>query len=152
MTETLLIILLTAAAYLLGSVSNAVWIGKTFYGTDVREHGSHNAGATNTMRILGRRAGIAVFVLDFLKGFIAVSLAALLPYAAGSPALFNMKFVLTAAVVLGHIFPLFRRFPRRQRGSHPRERYLPSTRPPSCYVWPPSPSSSCSAGTSPWPR
>lgn len=71
MTETLLIILLTAAAYLLGSVSNAVWIGKTFYGTDVREHGSHNAGATNTMRILGRRAGIAVFVLDFLKGFIA---------------------------------------------------------------------------------
>lgn len=110
MTETLLIILLTAAAYLLGSVSNAVWIGKTFYGTDVREHGSHNAGATNTMRILGRRAGIAVFVLDFLKGFIAVSLAALLPYAAGSPALFNMKFVLTAAVVLGHIFPLFAGF------------------------------------------
>ena len=96
--------------YLLGSVSNAVWIGKTFYGTDVREHGSHNAGATNTMRILGRRAGIAVFVLDFLKGFIAVSLAALLPYAAGSPALFNMKFVLTAAVVLGHIFPLFAGF------------------------------------------
>ncbi len=41
MTETLLIILLTAAAYLLGSVSNAVWIGKPFYGTDVREHGSH---------------------------------------------------------------------------------------------------------------
>ncbi len=46
MTTTLLIALLIPAAYLLGSVSNAVWIGKTFYGTDVREHGSRNAGAT----------------------------------------------------------------------------------------------------------
>jgi len=110
MTTTLLIALLIPAAYLLGSVSNAVWIGKTFYGTDVREHGSRNAGATNTMRVLGPKAGIAVFALDFLKGFLAVSLAAFLPYGAGSPALFNMKFALTAAVVLGHIFPLFAGF------------------------------------------
>ncbi|HIW96888.1 MAG TPA: glycerol-3-phosphate 1-O-acyltransferase PlsY [Candidatus Tidjanibacter gallistercoris] len=110
MTTTSAILLLLPAAYLLGSVSNAVWIGKIFYGTDVREHGSRNAGATNTMRILGRKAGIAVFALDFLKGFIAVSLAALLPYAADSPALFNMKFALTAAVVLGHIFPVFAGF------------------------------------------
>ncbi len=110
MTTTSAILLLLPAAYLLGSVSNAVWIGKTFYDTDVREHGSRNAGATNTMRILGRKAGIAVFALDFLKGFIAVSLAALLPYAADSPALFNMKFALTAAVVLGHIFPVFAGF------------------------------------------
>ncbi len=110
MTTTSAILLLLLVAYLLGSVSNAVWIGKTFYDTDVREHGSRNAGATNTMRILGRKAGIAVFALDFLKGFIAVSLAALLPYAADSPALFNMKFALTAAVVLGHIFPVFTGF------------------------------------------
>lgn len=110
MTTTSAILLLLLVAYLLGSVSNAVWIGKTFYDTDVREHGSRNAGATNTMRILGRKAGIAVFALDFLKGFIAVSLAALLPYAADSPALFNMKFALTAAVVLGHIFPVFAGF------------------------------------------
>ena len=57
MTTTLLIALLIPAAYLLGSVSNAVWIGKTFYGTDVREHGSRNAGATNTMRVLGPNPG-----------------------------------------------------------------------------------------------
>lgn len=102
--------ILLVAAYLLGSVSNAVWIGKVFYGTDVRQHGSHNAGATNTLRVLGRKAGLAVFALDFLKGFAAVSLAFLAPYPEGSPAMFNLKFALTAASVLGHIFPVFAGF------------------------------------------
>lgn len=102
--------LLVVCAYLLGSVSNAVWIGKMFYGTDVRMHGSHNAGATNTLRVLGRKAGIAVFALDFLKGLAAVSLAYLSPFVAGSPQMFNLKLALTAAVVLGHIFPVFAGF------------------------------------------
>ncbi len=152
MTTTLLIALLIPAAYLLGSVSNAVWIGKTFYGTDVREHGSRNAGATNTMRVLGPKAGIAVFALDFLKGFLAVSLAAFLPYGAGSPALFNMKFALTAAVVLGHIFPLFAGFRGGKGVATLAERYSPSTRPPYCCAWPPSSSFSSSAATCRWPR
>ena len=47
-------ILLVIVAYLLGSIPSAVWIGKRFYGIDVREHGSHNAGATNTLRTLGK--------------------------------------------------------------------------------------------------
>lgn len=102
--------LLVIFAYLLGSVSNAVWIGKVFYHTDVRMHGSHNAGATNTMRVLGRKAGLAVFALDFLKGLAAVSLAYLTDFAAGSPQMFNLKFALTAAAVLGHIFPVFAGF------------------------------------------
>lgn len=108
--ETFVLILLVIAAYLLGSVSNAVWIGKAFCKTDVREHGSGNAGATNTMRVLGWRAGIAVFALDFLKGFAAVSLACFSEYEPGSPAMFNLKFALTASVVLGHIFPVFAGF------------------------------------------
>ena len=61
-------------AYLLGSIPSAVWIGKRYYGIDIREHGSKNAGTTNMLRVLGRRAALPVFVLDFFKGFIAVSL------------------------------------------------------------------------------
>ena len=57
-------ILLIIVAYLLGSIPSAVWIGKHFYGIDVREHGSHNAGATNTLRVLGKKAALAVFAID----------------------------------------------------------------------------------------
>lgn len=107
---TVTIILLIAGAYLLGSVSNAVWIGKYFYNIDVREHGSRNAGATNTLRVLGTKAGITVFALDFLKGFAAVSLAWFLHLPAGTHELFNLQFALTAAAVTGHIFPIFAHF------------------------------------------
>ena len=103
-------IILIIVSYLLGSISNAVWVGKCFYGTDVREHGSRNAGATNTLRVLGTRAGITVFILDFLKGFCAVMLAVFAHLPAESPALFNLKFALTAAAVIGHIFPIFAGF------------------------------------------
>ena len=51
-------VFLLVIAYLLGSIPSAVWIGRHFYGIDVREHGSHNAGATNTLRVLGRRAAL----------------------------------------------------------------------------------------------
>ena len=62
-------------AYLFGSIPTAVWLGQAFYGVDVREYGSGNAGATNTFRVLGKRAGIPVLLMDVLKGFIAVKLA-----------------------------------------------------------------------------
>ncbi|MBU1368247.1 MAG: glycerol-3-phosphate acyltransferase, partial [Bacteroidetes bacterium] len=58
-------------AYLLGSIPTAVWIGKMFYGIDVRQEGSGNAGATNTIRVLGLKAGIPVLLIDVFKGFIA---------------------------------------------------------------------------------
>ena len=54
-------------AYLLGSIPTAVWIGKAHYGLDVREHGSKNAGATNTFRVLGKKPGIIVLLIDILK-------------------------------------------------------------------------------------
>lgn len=63
-------------AYLLGSIPSAVWIGKSFFGTDVRKEGSHNAGATNTIRVLGLLPGLIVLALDVAKGWTAVYLSA----------------------------------------------------------------------------
>ena len=62
-TATTLIII----AYLLGSIPSAVWIGKKYYGIDIREHGSKNAGTTNMLRVLGKRAALPVFGLDVLR-------------------------------------------------------------------------------------
>ena len=103
-------ILLVIVAHLLRSIPSTVWIGKRFYGIDVREHGSHNAGATNTLRTLGRRAALPVFAIDILKGFTAVMLSHLSGYAPGSDAMFNFKIMLVAAAVVGHIFPIFAGF------------------------------------------
>ena len=54
-------------SYLLGSTPSAIWVGKAFKGIDVREHGSGNAGTTNTFRVLGVPFGVMVFVLDFMN-------------------------------------------------------------------------------------
>ena len=81
-------------AYLLGSIPSAVWIGTKYYGVDVREHGSKNAGTTNVLRVLGSRAAIPVFAIDFLKGFVAVSIFQLLKYDDNIPSqawIINMK-------------------------------------------------------------
>ena len=106
-TITMLII-----AYLLGSIPSAVWIGKKYYGIDIREHGSKNAGTTNMLRILGRRAALPVFALDFMKGFLAVTLIQLLQYddIVGSNDIINIKIAALFAAVLGHIFPIFAGF------------------------------------------
>lgn len=102
------LVLVVIAAYLIGSVPTAVWIGKIFYGVDVRDHGSGNAGATNTFRVLGKRAGIPVLILDILKGFAAVQMAyAISDYLPSSQQFVNLKLVLALAVLTGHIFPIF---------------------------------------------
>lgn len=59
-------------AYLLGSFSSAVWIGRWFYGKDVRKEGSGNAGTTNTIRVLGWKPGVVVLILDAFKGWCAM--------------------------------------------------------------------------------
>ena len=107
------IVTLFIIAYLLGSIPSAVWIGKRYYGVDVREHGSKNAGTTNVLRVLGTRAAIPVFAIDFLKGFIAVSIFSLLKYDSGIPSqawIVNMKILAVFVSVLGHIFPIFANF------------------------------------------
>ena len=104
-------ILIIAGAYLLGSIPSAVWIGKAVKGVDVREHGSKNAGAANSMRVLGVKMGIPVLLIDVVKGFAAVSLAWLLPaFEAGTNAFVNFQLALGGAAVLGHMFPVFAGF------------------------------------------
>lgn len=97
-------------AYLLGSVPNSVWIGKLFYNIDVREFGSGNAGATNTFRVLGKKAGIPVLILDILKGTCAVALSYLSGFDHQSDAFINLQLSLGVAALVGHIFPVFAGF------------------------------------------
>lgn len=91
-------------AYLLGSIPSGLWIGKIFFHINLREHGSGNTGTTNTFRILGTKAGLVVFAVDFLKGTLAV----LLPTIFGVTGISPMVFGLLA--VLGHTFPIFAGF------------------------------------------
>jgi len=99
-------------AYLLGSVPTAVWYGKRVHNTDIREYGSGNAGATNTFRVLGKRAGIIVLMIDMLKGATAASLAHALLRLDAIPAdrLIEFQLLLGIVAVLGHIFPVFTNF------------------------------------------
>jgi glycerol-3-phosphate acyltransferase PlsY len=105
-------ITLILIAYLLGSIPSAVWIGKKYYGIDIREHGSKNAGTTNMLRVLGKRAAIPVFIIDYFKGFVAVILTSLMRYddAVSDAWLINLRIIATIFVVLGHIFPIFAGF------------------------------------------
>jgi glycerol-3-phosphate acyltransferase PlsY len=99
------------AAYLLGSIPTSVWIGKSFFGIDVRDYGSGNAGATNTIRVLGAKVGLLVFFVDVLKGWIAVDLFFFTDYYVPQTGDFiNFQLLLCLAVVLGHIFPVFAQF------------------------------------------
>lgn len=99
-------------AYLLGSIPTALWAGRWLFGLrDIREHGSGNAGATNTFRVLGKKAGSLVMAVDVLKGFGAASLPVWLA-ADGIPAgqLLYWQLGCGALAVLGHIYPVFAGF------------------------------------------
>ena len=90
--------------YLIGSVPFAYVIGKAFYHTDVRQHGSGNLGGSNTGRVLGKKAGLAVMTLDLLKATLSVFLATKIsahPWAVSLAALFT---------AIGHCYPVFLRF------------------------------------------
>jgi glycerol-3-phosphate acyltransferase PlsY len=107
-TETLLFILL---AYLTGAFPSAVWVGKTFYKIDVREFGSGNAGATNTFRVLGKKAGIPVLIMDIFKGWLSVNYISFLTNIPESAeAVFEIKLAFGIAAVIGHLFPIYTGF------------------------------------------
>ncbi len=101
-----LMIFSTIFAYLAGSIPTAVWYGKIFHGVDVRQHGSGNAGATNSLRTLGKKAGIIVLIVDFLKGFLAVKAASLFSTETDN----ILPLIMGLAVIAGHIFPIFAQF------------------------------------------
>lgn len=93
-------------AYLIGSIPSALWIGKLFYKTDIRQQGSGNLGATNTFRVLGKKPGIVVTLIDILKGTAAVLLLTL-PFFSDATI---HPLILGITAVVGHMFPIFASF------------------------------------------
>jgi len=90
-------------AYLIGSFPSGLVIGKTFYKIDIREHGSGNLGGSNALRVLGKKGGITVYILDILKGGIAVLIA--MNFQSDIHPLIVAIFSL-----IGHIYPIFAGF------------------------------------------
>lgn len=103
-------LLFILVAYLLGSIPTAVWVGKSFYGLDVREHGSKNAGATNTFRVLGKKPGTIVLLVDVLKGVLAVLIPSFFYPTTDADARTNLELICAISAVLGHVFPVFAGF------------------------------------------
>jgi acyl phosphate:glycerol-3-phosphate acyltransferase len=98
-------------SYVAGSIPTAVWVGKIFFHLDVREHGSKNAGATNAIRVFGWKAGLPVFIFDVFKGWLAVMLSSFMFANQLTPdQLVFLKIGSAAAVVMGHVFPMFAGF------------------------------------------
>jgi acyl phosphate:glycerol-3-phosphate acyltransferase len=104
-------VLAIVIAYLLGSIPSAVWIGKKFHNIDVREHGSGNAGTTNTIRVLGWATGIPVLLIDLLKGWLAAMLPVFFHLSQHGTAMLTDLQLLTGVIaIVGHIFPIFAQF------------------------------------------
>jgi len=100
-----------AIAYLVGSIPTSVWWGRAFFGIDVREHGSRNAGATNTFRVLGPKAGVPVLLIDILKGFLPVRLLPNFTDLEPDTAPWMwFRVALVSAAVIGHLYPVFAGF------------------------------------------
>jgi acyl phosphate:glycerol-3-phosphate acyltransferase len=109
--EIFLLVVAILMAYLIGSIPTSVWIGRIFYGIDVRTKGSGNAGATNTIRVLGYKAGIPVLIFDVLKGWLAVFIARYFWQDTGQfPDFVDFRILLAIAAVIGHVFPVYAGF------------------------------------------
>lgn len=110
--NVLIIIATTVVAYLLGSIPTAVWYGQGFFGVDIREHGSGNAGATNTFRVLGKRAGTIVMLVDVMKGYTAATLSSILWFSdvITDGEILTFEIVFGVVAVLGHLYPVFAGF------------------------------------------
>ncbi|MFR4844647.1 MAG: glycerol-3-phosphate acyltransferase [Streptococcus sp.] len=108
------ILLLILIAYLLGSIQTGLWIGKLFFHTNLREHGSGNTGTTNTFRVLGKTAGTITFLVDMFKGTLAVLLPIWLGVTEVSPLIIGFF------AIIGHVFPIFAGF----KGGRPLRQVL----------------------------
>lgn len=101
-SDAILFVAMLVAAYLIGAVPFGVVIGRVFYDVDIREHGSGNVGTTNSFRVLGKKAGVAVLACDMLKGYVPALLASLV--FAPWPTIF-----IASAPVAGHMYSVFLR-------------------------------------------
>lgn len=98
------VILFLIIGYVMGALSNGVWIGKYFKGIDIREHGSKNSGATNSYRVLGPKYGLMVLAADALKGFLPPFLASQFGVTG------NWLILIGMAAIIGHILSFFLNF------------------------------------------
>lgn len=109
-------IIYMVVSYLIGSIPTAIWYGRIFHQTDIRQHGSGNAGATNTIRTFGKKAGIIVLIIDIAKGSMGVLLPHIITSITGHEAqyrfswLFNSELAFGLAAALGHIYPIYEKF------------------------------------------
>lgn len=107
--------LVCGVAYLLGSINTSILISR-MYGTDIRRHGSGNAGATNTLRTLGKKAAIMVVLGDAIKGILAVALTGFLVKLCanlGAEVSDNFEMYRCCAglfAIMGHNFPVYFKF------------------------------------------
>lgn len=113
------LLVVVVISYLIGAIPSSLWMGKIFYGVDIRGHGSGNAGATNTFRILGWKAGIIVLLFDFGKGLLCTTVISQLAWHIGSGPVSlyvnwdvsSMLLIFTGvAAVIGHMFPVYAGF------------------------------------------
>ncbi len=108
MVDWLQILLGLLFSYLLGSIPSSVWVGKIFYNKDVRDYGSGNAGATNTIRVLGWKAGIPVLLFDIAKGWFPVFASMhMLMWNMDPESLIYVHIGFGLASVLGHVYPIY---------------------------------------------
>jgi glycerol-3-phosphate acyltransferase PlsY len=108
----MLLLIIILLGYLIGSIPTAVWVGKSFRGIDIREHGSKNAGATNTFRVLGKRFGWLVLMVDVSKGVLAACLPHFFSHMLEG---YKDEFLIlqlcgSFSAVFGHVFPIFANF------------------------------------------
>jgi glycerol-3-phosphate acyltransferase PlsY len=108
----MLLIIIILLGYFIGSIPTAVWVGKGFHGIDIREHGSKNAGATNTFRVLGKRSGWFVLIVDVSKGILAACLPHFFTHLLEG---YKDEFLIlqlcsSFSAVFGHVFPVFANF------------------------------------------
>lgn len=104
------ILLTILMSYLLGAIPNALIIGKVFFKKDVRQYGSGNLGGSNTGRVLGKKVGVIVMLLDALKAIIAVFLTKTI-ISITNPDLINLSIYLSGAfAIIGHCYTCFAKF------------------------------------------
>lgn len=105
-----LYVLFIILAYLIGSISSSIILGKLFYGIDVREYGSKNPGANNTQRVLGWKMGLLVLAFDIIKGAGATSLVFFFPFTQETNGFVATQIVFGFSAIMGHVFPVFHNF------------------------------------------
>lgn len=96
-------VLVCVVSYLIGCFSSGYIIGKHFLKIDIRGHGSGNSGATNAVRVMGKKLGIITFLLDFIKGIVAVLLGSVLLGEIG-------RLYAALFVIIGHNWPFYLKF------------------------------------------